>query len=115
MIPHKITGSGPVIDVSLERTSTARFASLPVDQNNTVPDISENRARQSVIIQASGTTAVIVGTGNNLTAANGIILRGGTIANDGNGGTLTLDNYVGPIWLFDVSGVGTTVRYMEIG
>ena len=100
-----------------EYTRTATSAVLAVDQVLAAasPDIVGHDGRVEITIQnCQHDSDVYVGVDTTV-ATTGVILRRGTALNDGNGGSITIRGYTGPIWLWESAGTGAVVRYLETG
>jgi hypothetical protein len=77
--------------------------------------IRENSSRRELIIQNVGTTAIYIGLGFPPTATNyTIALNACSAANDGTGGILVNDSWIGPVFVLASAASGGAVNQTEI-
>lgn len=100
-LPGSGSGASSIATAPKQYSTVSNDA--PVTTDGTVFTLA---AGEKGVIQNLNNTAVYVKLGESATSSSfNIVLKAGNAANDGNGGTVIIDDYIGPV---SISGVTST-------
>ncbi len=94
-----------IVSVTETRPTTRTYSAIDPDQNEAAADIALNANRLSVTCQSVGTTTARFRVGAATGGTVGLIVAGGTAANDGTGGSFSTSD-VGAVYIYDITGAG---------